>query len=472
MSGTRLETKVMSLKDLLADHDLTIPVYQRPYSWTDQQVIPLMSDLYKAKKGDTLVMGSLIFHRNGSLTDIVDGQQRLTTFAILHRLLNTGASNFLMKRPFRYLSAQENVRKNAALINDMIKKKGGGPELDFADIFFIVLYAPDLDDAFAFFDSQNSRGKRLDDHEILKAHHLRYIADPALAEDCAVKWQSLEKDPALKIGTLLGSILGRGRKWGRKEYRELDIKKEFRSQRIHRSDRSGYLMNRYQQAPLFRTWRYDPVSGKGLELFFDRHDGIYRSGSILINDDALLSLPLQITQSLEGGESFFWFTQKYYQLYKQIIVGNKLGPFFRELETNLKHFDHNTGTRYVHELFVAAVIFYVDKFGHEEADYVLACLFFTCYHLRFKQPTVQYSSVYRYIREEHNPFALIERAGHPDYIVERCNVLLEGAYREQNIKSNSIREKMRISLFEDPEHAFFLGHRHLLPRSLSFLARL
>ena len=90
-----LDASDMSLEDLFKDNMFLIPVYQRPYSWTKEQVEPLMDDLYQAflahKQDDSefgLFAGTIILHDNNekqhgfSKYNIIDGQQRIATFSL------------------------------------------------------------------------------------------------------------------------------------------------------------------------------------------------------------------------------------------------------------------------------------------------------------------------------------------------------------------------------------------------------
>lgn len=71
-----------------------VPVYQRPYSWDKEQVDVLLNDIIEAyqseSKNDGYYTGNIIVYDkndkiNGLITkyDIIDGQQRITTFALM-----------------------------------------------------------------------------------------------------------------------------------------------------------------------------------------------------------------------------------------------------------------------------------------------------------------------------------------------------------------------------------------------------
>lgn len=79
----------LTIKQLFGNTDALyqIPRYQRPYSWTDDQLEKLWSDLIEAKETEpNYFLGSVITAKpeeKSNYLDIVDGQQRLTTLTIL-----------------------------------------------------------------------------------------------------------------------------------------------------------------------------------------------------------------------------------------------------------------------------------------------------------------------------------------------------------------------------------------------------
>lgn len=94
MSDTFLEPNYWSINQLFR-YRFKVPVYQRPYSWQAEQIDSLLDDIKKAyeeykpldeagrhKVG--LYVGNIILHRRSfELFDIIDGQQRITTFALI-----------------------------------------------------------------------------------------------------------------------------------------------------------------------------------------------------------------------------------------------------------------------------------------------------------------------------------------------------------------------------------------------------
>lgn len=63
-----------------------VPDYQREYVWTDTQVEQLLSDLMEAYAADSkkaYFLGTIVTFDEGTRFELIDGQQRLTTFFIL-----------------------------------------------------------------------------------------------------------------------------------------------------------------------------------------------------------------------------------------------------------------------------------------------------------------------------------------------------------------------------------------------------
>lgn len=74
-----------------------IPIYQRPYSWTDEQIKKFLSDIFLSYWGsdgyiieDPMFIGTMqLSEKDGVKNEqqVIDGQQRLTTFLILLKVL-------------------------------------------------------------------------------------------------------------------------------------------------------------------------------------------------------------------------------------------------------------------------------------------------------------------------------------------------------------------------------------------------
>jgi hypothetical protein len=131
------------------------------------------------------VLGAVILHQRDGRLDVVDGQQRLLTLRMILGVLDT--SDFL-----EIPTVGENpvtrvwwslARRLAALpadeASDLVTFIRDRCEL-------VRVVTDDVDEAFRVFDSQNYRGKPLAPHDLLKAHHLREMRDETPAMKAAV----------------------------------------------------------------------------------------------------------------------------------------------------------------------------------------------------------------------------------------------------------------------------------------------
>ena len=73
-----------------------IPTYQRGYRWDEKQVTELLEDVHEfMQKGNTqagefyCLQPIVVKKRDDGRYDVIDGQQRLTTFFIIQKYLQT-----------------------------------------------------------------------------------------------------------------------------------------------------------------------------------------------------------------------------------------------------------------------------------------------------------------------------------------------------------------------------------------------
>lgn len=93
MSTNKIRMKVTSVPvtiddKSLIDYKFEIPLYQREYAWELEQVSDLFYDIEKSEDSSPHYLGSiLLFEKDSSTREIIDGQQRLTTiFLILYSI--------------------------------------------------------------------------------------------------------------------------------------------------------------------------------------------------------------------------------------------------------------------------------------------------------------------------------------------------------------------------------------------------
>ncbi|WP_131726121.1 DUF262 domain-containing protein, partial [Chryseobacterium sp. Leaf201] len=89
----QLSIGTISISDLFTNK-LAIPDFQRPYEWTEDLVEKLFEDiddhfLNRDSKTDFYLGSVLLYHTKTDVYNIIDGQQRLTTFLILDSILRS-----------------------------------------------------------------------------------------------------------------------------------------------------------------------------------------------------------------------------------------------------------------------------------------------------------------------------------------------------------------------------------------------
>lgn len=191
--------------DKLLGKNLIIPDYQRPYKWTDRNITELILDTQKSiEESRTYAnfkyrIGTVILHRNEKKEyEIVDGQQRILSFLLLKLYLDSKFSCNLLKTNFLNKITQKNLHDNYTTIREWFSSIDDEEKALFNDALknileVVVITVDKIDEAFQLFDSQNTRGRALYPHDLLKAYHLREIHDKYEMQNAVVKWES--KDP-------------------------------------------------------------------------------------------------------------------------------------------------------------------------------------------------------------------------------------------------------------------------------------
>ncbi len=107
----QISADLKPLKRILTDEDFfyQIPNYQRPYAWDKENISELVDDLTKAfsdSQESEYFCGSLVtvYNENDRRHDVIDGQQRLTTFTILACVVRDIYGQSLESRTKSYIS--------------------------------------------------------------------------------------------------------------------------------------------------------------------------------------------------------------------------------------------------------------------------------------------------------------------------------------------------------------------------------
>ena len=182
-TGSKVVLHTMSLKDVLS-LKLKIPDYQRIYCWPQKNVEQLLDDIF-IPRNHKYHLGTLILQKKGDDYDIIDGQQRTVTLALILRAMCID-NILLLKEKFDSVEAQKYIGYNRYIIemyldrhypNIETRSKEAKKILDIISFDVLVLNDSSLELAYTFFSTQNARGKALTDYELLKSHHLRFIPE-------------------------------------------------------------------------------------------------------------------------------------------------------------------------------------------------------------------------------------------------------------------------------------------------------
>ncbi|WP_121601660.1 DUF262 domain-containing protein [Helicobacter pylori] len=243
------------LKDILATALVSyyqIPDYQRPYQWTEKNCEKLLDDLfssYEYYKGSGYFCGSLVLivintdsETNAETYDIVDGQQRLSTFILLAKVLATlydkdlkptsrellekslgdidgekrerlhfNAMGLNAKDDFVYAlehfndsqasknkNNKNNYLKNAICLKNYLKEKEIKDINDFIKwlyfkVVFIKTTCPNVSMALRIFSVLNARGLPLHAIDVFKVELLKKLANKKDQEEFVSRWSALHQ---------------------------------------------------------------------------------------------------------------------------------------------------------------------------------------------------------------------------------------------------------------------------------------
>ena len=405
----------------LKDIKLVIPNYQRPYKWTAKNAIQLLDDIIEEKNDNKEVyrVGTLILHydKEKNIYNIVDGQQRVTTFSLLLlALLEEQRIEFLDQQvsdnPYTRVNVANNyrafVRRRDAIADahtngDVSKTKENDQEEKIRNdrnvkdlrVFIekqcelIVVITNDISEAFQFFDSQNARGKKLYPHDLLKAYHLREMNDIGVEETEKVvkRWEDVNQN---KLADLFGEYLFRVREWLRGNYAwELNEHNIDKFKGISKRDNSPY-------AQFFKgAFAYaDMVNRSAMPFVSGMHD---------MN-------PFQLDAPIVAGKPFFDYTSHYFEILKDIQNNDKYVGYFVNgneivMTLDLPKYRNGVGNRITRKLFDLAALLYVDRFCPAKPtqndldlfEQFLVLAFIWAYSLRAQYYSLGWTSAQKYI---------------------------------------------------------------------------
>lgn len=236
-----------------ADFDFEIPDYQRPYAWQVDQAAQLLDDLEDAldrTSDEPYFLGSIVLvkARGVARSEVIDGQQRLTTLTILLAILRDLAQDDDLRNELRDLvrepgskisgtkpkprltlrkrdaqffheyvqqpgrleelvglepeglktDAMRALRSNTAVLRDRLMGWSDARRESLAAMlgsrtYLVVVSTPDLASAHRIFSVMNSRGLDLSPADIFKANVIGNVEESQRAL-YAEKWENEEEE--------------------------------------------------------------------------------------------------------------------------------------------------------------------------------------------------------------------------------------------------------------------------------------
>lgn len=260
MSKLNIDQK--TIKDLFSDKksDFLIPDYQRPYAWEESECQTLWDDIFAFSfpdgnadnfdsENDEYFLGPIVTFKNQDTgkSEIIDGQQRITTLMLLLRafyvkLLNMKDNNTIKtrdaiasciwkadefdnpdktrlkidsevasdddKEEFYYILINGDVKKDMksryanafrffeekiqVFLNEFPSYFAFLPNRVLKNCILLPIEAESQDTALRIFSTLNDRGKSLSDTDIFKAQFYKYYASKSEKDDFIARWKDLE----------------------------------------------------------------------------------------------------------------------------------------------------------------------------------------------------------------------------------------------------------------------------------------
>ena len=218
-----VETHIsLSVNRLLNEDTYAIPLYQRNFAWTYDEIEQLLNDVADAvqENRDNYYIGTLVVNKENDIFKIIDGQQRTTALNLIALALKHEFGFDRLKAVNLTFPARKKSNKN---IKDLFAKqeiseddeneltRGYGYAKDalkkvleerqlnpqsFVDYLFenVIIFRsilPEDLDLNLYFERFNSRGEQLEAHEILKAQMMaKFGENQETAEKFARIWDA------------------------------------------------------------------------------------------------------------------------------------------------------------------------------------------------------------------------------------------------------------------------------------------
>ena len=399
--------EVIKLTELYTLKNLKIPEYQRPYKWTEKNVNNLIDDIISNKDKSEYRLGTLVLHENEETNlDIVDGQQRIITLMLIlyaisekyervKELLENKNENKLREHKFNNPISQNNIVKNYQLIKQRINDFDEAT-VDFllTKCTFVKIVLNDVSEAFQFFDSQNSRGKELEPHDLLKAYHLREMREIPSDEQIEIieKWEGIDTDELASLFEYLYRI---------KNWSKSKSAREFTKDEINVF--KGINLNNKIYYPYKRIFYV-------AEYFIEKI-----AKAPLVETE----YPFQLDNIIINGKRFFEMIYRYFKSKKDLpdLIRKCNFEIYNILYADHKYNNkdyagyYRVGDNYTKILFECACMYFLDKFGEsKELKKVFEKIFLWAFYIRLTSKRIPFSSIDNYAMEYDSFFKYIKEA--------------------------------------------------------------
>ena len=218
-----VETHIcLSVNRLLNEETYAIPLYQRNFAWTYEEIEQLLNDVADAfqENRDNYYIGTLVVNEENGIFKIIDGQQRTTALNLIALVLKNEfdcdrleavhltfparrKSNENIQKLFTKQKISEDdeneLTRGYGHAKDALKKVLEERQLNpqsFVDYLFenVIIFRsilPEDLDLNLYFERFNSRGEQLEAHEILKAQMMaKFGTDQEMAQKFARIWDA------------------------------------------------------------------------------------------------------------------------------------------------------------------------------------------------------------------------------------------------------------------------------------------
>ncbi len=361
--------------ETLLNMRLIIPPYQRPYKWDIRNIDDLLKDIGNAINDSNKFNGNfqyrigtiILYSNNKDEFEIVDGQQRIISLLLLKKYLCPDFECDMLNHKFKSKITQDNIQRNYTFIREWFSSKATSKQ-EYINEYInaiknllevIVITVDNISEAFQLFDSQNSRGKALDPHDLLKAYHLREMKNYHYEMKHAVtKWE--DKDTS-QIRDLFDLYLFPIWNWS-------------------------------------RTIKTRPFTAKEI----DTYKGITEVSEYSYAKRASRAMPyFQITEPFIAGNDFFEMVEHYLYLLSDIVTEINTNDKFVKIKevVNRKHV--SAGFRYAKNLFYCALLCYYDKF-HNFEEMAVNKLFIWAFMVRVDMEVLSFDTINKYSVADEN----------------------------------------------------------------------